>query len=451
MFRVVIKNTVLLSVLLGSLSSMAGVVNPITVTLQAGATTTLSQADTGTADYLVTLNSAVPSPIMLAVTGGLPRGVTQVTTGAEACGGVTTCASIFSLNPGGSCCLKLLMTGSNLPLGNNSITPLTQSTPIHTYSGQGDTLNVTVTSVRLATLTVTPSTLALSVTGLTTTTGNNSGTPRVFTIHNSGSEAAIGVTCPAITSQSIDSIVCEGCGIILSGDTCTVTITPTATPSAAVADTHPTPITLTILGDNTNTLTPTVNVLTYGSFYQAGFLFSIIETVNTSLSIGGTVAAEQDEALPNTTEYSLYGEPTTSAMYSGTNGLSNTQAMVAQYGAGIYSATVCTSYSGGEYLDWYLPAICQLGFGSVDLSFDCFSSTSADYVPNIQANLLKRNPTQSFNFVNYNLYWSSTASDLHDPSGAAWAQQFVVGGGNGAQAYGPVLSTLGVRCVRAII
>jgi hypothetical protein len=308
-------------------------------------------------------------------------------------------------------------------------------------------LNVTVSDAPQATLMVTPSTLALSVTGLTTTAGvNTSGTPRVFTIANTGPDTATGIVCPTPGSASIASIVCNGCDNLANGDTCAVTITPTATASAAVGNATPTPITLTIEGGNTNTLNPTVNVLTYGSFYQAGWLFSITETVNTSLSIGGTVAAETDNAVQTTTQYSLNGADTTFAMYSGTNGLANTDAMVMAYGAGTYSATVCTSSRGGGYQNWYLPAICQMGFGGRGNNFDC--GAPPVLIPNIQYNLLVTNPAQSFSFVDNGVYWSSTASQSIAPF-SAWSQQFAVGGGYGTQiVFNHVNNRFGVRCVR---
>ena len=447
MFRIILKNTALLGLLLVSLPSKA-VENPLTVTLQDGATTTLSQANTGVANYLVTLNPAVPGALQWRVTSGLPSGVTQVTTGT-ACGGVAACASTFNLSPGANCCLRLLMTGSNMTLGSNSIIPLVQSTPTPTYSGQGDTLSVTVTSAPTATLTVNPSALALSVTGLTPAAGGlvTTGSSRHFTIQNNGPETATGIVCPTSASPSITFITCAGCGAIVNGGTCTVTIAPSATASAAVGDATPTPITLTIQGNNTNTVSPTVNVLTYGSFYQAGWLFSIIETADTSLSIGGTVAAESDNAAPVSTQYSLAGANTTSAMYSGTDGFANTTAMVAQYGVGTYSATVCTTSAGGRYNNWYLPAICQMGFGGADLNFNCGASPGV--IPNMQYNLLVINPAQSFNFVSDYIYWSSTASEFVALN-RAYVQQFAVGGGSGVQGFALVSNNRGVRCVRNI-
>ena len=294
-------------------------------------------------------------------------------------------------------------------------------------------------------LVATPSNLALSVTGLTTTTGNNSGTPRVITITNTGSGPALNVTFDPPSSASIASVLPTNCGTIAAGDTCALTVTPTATPSAAVADTNPTPIIVNISGDNTNTVSPSISVLTYGSFYQAGFLFSIIETANTSLSIGGTVAADTDNATQNSTLYSLNGADTTPTMYGGTDGAANTAAMVTQYGAGNYSATTCTTFSGGGYADWYQPSICQMGFGGSDGNFDC--GPSPGLIPNMQYNLLVMNPSQNFNFVNFGLYWSSTASESGAPNNS-WYQQLATGGGDGFQNSFNVYNTFGIRCVR---
>jgi len=410
---------------------------PLTAT-----TISVQNNNTATVQYQVTNQSTRSHTLVM---NGI-TGVTQVTSGAG------VCANPFTLSGHSSCTLSLQIDGSQITAGNtDGPVVCEQGNQLQCYRpNSADTLNVDVTNApNTTTLSVTPSTLTLSVTGLTTTTGNNSGAPRVFTIQNTGSETAMGVACPTSLSESIMSITCTGCGTILSGGMCTVTITPSATPSAAVADTSATPITLTIQGTNTNTLTPTVNVLTYGSFYQAGYLFSIIETANTSVSIGGTVAAETDAAAQSPgVEYSLNGANTTTAMYSGTYGAANTTAMLTVYGnTGTYSARVCTTYSGGGYGDWYLPAICQMGFGGSDINFDCGASPGA--IRNMQYNLLVTNPAQNFNFVNGSLYWSSTASESVAPSGGRF-QQFAVGGGDGFQSINPVFNQFGVRCVRTI-
>ena len=322
-----------------------------------------------------------------------------------------------------------------------------------TYQLNSVTANhtVSVTFVSTATtITATPL-LALSVTGLTTTTGNNSGTARFIKITNTGANVASNVNytvSPALPSGS--SISPASCGSIAVGATCTLTVTPGATPSAPVGNNSPTPVTVNITGDNTNSPTSSVSILTYGSFYQAGWLFSIIETANTSAKIGGTVAGESDVAGQSTTQYSSGAANTTTSMYSGTNGSANTAAMKAQYGSGTnYSAGLCISpnYTAGGYTDWYLPAICQMGYNASDTNFNCTNSGSANYIPNIQVNLLQKYPTRLFNFTNNGYYWSSTASQS-GASSNAWSQEYILGGGAGLGGSDPVNFIHGVRCAR---
>jgi len=411
---------------------------PLTAT-----TISVQNNDTATVQYQVTNQSTRRHTLVM---NGI-TGVTQITSG------VGVCANPFTLSGHSSCTLRLQIDGSQITAGNtDGPVVCEQGNQLQCYRpNSADTLNVDVTHAPNTTaLSVSPSSLTLSVTGFTTTTGNNSGRSRVFTIYNTGPETAMGVACPTSLSGSIASITCSGCGTILSGGMCSVTITPSAIPSAAVADTSATPITLTIQGTNTNTLSPTVNVLTYGSFYQAGWLFSIIETATVSLSIGGTVAAETDAAgqSPDGVQYSQSGVDTTSEMNSGTDGEANTAAMLRLYGdTGTYSARVCTTYSGGGYGDWYLPAICQMGFGGVDINFACGASPGA--IQNMQYNLLVTNPAQNFNFINNGIYWSSTASELLAPSYAS-QQQFAFGVGVSNQLVDVVNASSGVRCVRAI-
>ena len=352
---------------------------------------------------------------------------------------------------GSSCTLTLTVNGRDLGGDVTTGPELCEAgSTLQCYTPQNP-LDIRLTSALDANLTITPATLALSVPGLTPATGGlvTTGTARVFTVHNTGPGTAMGITCPPLASPSISSIQCTGCASIQNGGTCTITVTPSSTASASVGNSTPQPVILSIQGTNTNQLNPTVNVLTYGSFYQAGWLFSIIETANTLQSIGGTVAAESDNVAPSPgTEYSAGGANTNFHMYSGTDGVSNTSEMVREYGSSSnYSAGYCHNYNGGSYIDWYLPAICQMGFGGTDTNFDC--GVTPGSIPNMQYNLLVTNTTQSFNFVNNGIYWSSTASEDNAP-GHAWFQQFAVGGGDGFQSYYAVYLAFGVRCVRAI-
>ena len=204
--------------------------------------------------------------------------------------------------------------------------PAGQTCAVTGGSGTVGSANVTTVAVNCVsndtTLTESVATLGLSVNdpGLNVAL---TGAPRVITIYNSGTTTANNVACPTSGSASITSIVCTGCGTILAGQRCQVTITPSGTASAAAYETNPTPITLSISGTNTNTLTPTINILTYGSVYQGGFVYEINDTTPNTGSIGGTVASLVDQAEP----YINSGPQTTSIIWS-SNGVGSAQADV---------------------------------------------------------------------------------------------------------------------------
>ena len=185
--------------------------------------------------------------------------------------------------------------------------------------------NGTVTDTAEVTLTSSlPSsnTLALSVKD----TGTNAaltGNPRQITITNSSTTTtahnvtfSAQNTAPASPTIASNATPNTACGDIAPLGTCVLTITPTgATPSATAYDLTPTPIILTIAGDNTNTLTPTANILTYGSFYEGGYVYSIDDTYADyaeGVSIGGKVATLIDQAEP----YIGSGPQATSTIWS---------------------------------------------------------------------------------------------------------------------------------------
>ena len=152
------------------------------------------------------------------------------------------------------------------------------------------------------------------------------GNPRVITIDNSGKVTANNGACPTSGSASITSIVCTGCGTILAGQSCQVTITPSNTPSATPGDTSPTPITLSISGTNTNPLTLTINVLTYGSVYQGGYIYAVDDTTLDTGSIGGSVVTLTNQAPlnPNGVVWSSNGLNNTSVSYDSIPGIAQT-------------------------------------------------------------------------------------------------------------------------------
>ena len=279
--------TILLSPLIFSLSALlhAGIpvwrftpLTPTSIFLPANSTATIQ--------YQVTNESRKShSLVMTPITG-----ITQETTGAGICSNPFRLAS-----RGSSCTLSLQVNGHQL-------THAIKDGPIVCEQG-GSTLECYkpspshVLKINDA-LTASVSTLGLSVND----TGLNAaltGRPRLITITNSGSFSATNVTysaSPALPSGT--TISPASCGTIVSSGTCVLTITPGSTASANAGDTSPTPITLSISGRNTNTLTPTVNILTYGSVYQGGYIYAVDDTTPDTGSIGGTVVTQTDQADP---------------------------------------------------------------------------------------------------------------------------------------------------------
>jgi hypothetical protein len=230
-----------------------------------------------------------------------------------------------------------------------------------------------------------------------------------------------------------------------SGSSCVLTITPGATPSAAAGAT-PNPSTITVQGANTNTLTADISVLTYGSIYQQGYIYSIDDTTPITESMGGKVAALAD----NSTGIQWYnGSDTITGASSLDDGASNTSTIVSAQGAGSYAASLCANYTidsagntpcttGTCYTNWYLPAICEMG-PEQDGS-GCVSGT-----PNMVNNLVDLSVGS---FSSSSNYWSSTEwSGI--PADFVWSEFFGTGSNNN-QAVETKADLLNVRCARVL-
>lgn len=209
--------------------------------------------------------------------------------------------------------------------------PSGQTCTVMNGSGTVGSANVTSVSVTCVsndtTLTASVSTLGLSIND----TGLNAaltGTPRLITITNSGSNSATNVTySPSPALPSGTTISPSSCGTIAASGTCVLTITPGSTASATAGNTSPTPITLSIYGTNTNTLTPTVNILTYGSVYQGGYIYAVDDTTPNTGSIGGAVVTQSDQAptrYPTGVVWSSNGSSSTSVSDDSIPGIAET-------------------------------------------------------------------------------------------------------------------------------
>ncbi|MDP1604911.1 MAG: DUF1566 domain-containing protein [Legionella sp.] len=429
---------------------------------------------TATVQYLVTNQSAKSHRlVMTPITG-----ITQTTTGAGICSNPFTLPS-----KGSSCTLSLQVQGSQL---THSITdgPIVceQGSTLQCYKpNPSDVLNITV-GANDTTLSASVSTLGLSVNDM----GLNAaltGTPRRITITNTGGSPATNVTyLPSPALPSGTTISPGSCGTIPASGSCVLTITPGNTPSAASGDTNPTPITLTISGSNTNTLTPAINILTYGSVYQGGYIYAVDDTTPDTGSIGGKVAALTDQsagviwssdgnssvsyvAILAIDELStpLSPSPTLPSYPPGTpayvacdgksDGACNSSNIVSYYnfnraagGAAPtpldqYAAGLCKATISGES-DWYLPAICEEGYDDSGSGTGCGTQAS----PTIQ-NMLSNLFDAGVGAISGE-YWSSTEWS-GDPTQYAWSQTFDLG--NIPQnTFDKTYNTIRVRCSRVL-
>ena len=221
------------------------------------------------------------------------------------------------------------------------------------------------------------------------------------------------------------------------------------------------PVTLNISGSNTNTLSPTVQVLTYGSAYQGGYVFAIDDATPNTGSVGGKVVA-RDESVPVIwSSNGVSGNPADVAYNvvpgvdelspvacNGANdGACNTQAITTFYSSvnsAFYAAGVCSASTVSGYSDWYLPAVCELNDQAV--------AGCGVNMDNVQRNLVDHpniNVAAQISSLPNVVYWSSTGFSGGPAGQRAWVHYFARGGG--AVSYDENKNfALAFRCVRAL-
>lgn len=106
---------------------------------------------------------------------------------------------------------------------------------------------------------------------------------------------------------------------------------------------------------------------------------------------------------------------------------------ITYYAAGLCKQTIST------YSDWYLPAICEMGYGS-----SACGTLGAPTLQNIQSSLIDSSGLSA----PAGYYWSS-AEVSASPQTVAWGQLFASGGGSIQDVVTKSLQ-LGVRCSRAL-
>jgi hypothetical protein len=273
-----------------------------------------------------------------------------------------------------------------------------------------------------------------------------SGSSRVIIVSNTGQVAASALSIlanPAFPSGTTSASTCSS--TLPAGSSCTITITPgpTASASASVGSAA-VPGTLTISGSNTNSVDTNIYVLTYGSIYQSGYIFSIDDSTASTNNIGGKVLALSDQSLSDqwsVTPDDILGisEIDTTPCAGASDGACNTSQIVSYYSTpySSYAAGLCKSTING-YGDWFLPSICELNKAPQYTPRICNQATQ-----DIQSNLVDTNivPLNGY-------YWSSTEYSSN-PQNIAWTNYFASGGVSV-----PLLTNktflLSVRCTRSL-
>lgn len=347
--------------------------------------------------------------------------------------------------------------------------------------------------VRVSPLNASVKALALSVNNPAVTA--LTGTPRKITL-SSGEGVVSNVTfkiIPDLPAGATVSPANGACGNLTPNDSCTITITPGATPTGNTILPDGTPVgdprMLTVFDRyGVGLLEIPIDILDYNSVYQSGYVFSVDDTTPDTESVGGKVAALENQAqifpagiiwasngktncpkkgaepYKDCTAYDFISgidELSThppDACNGNTDGACNTQQIVSfiqnKYGDKTGSIDINTLYAAGlcratigEYSDWYLPAICELGYYQPTPNtpnIDSYCGTLANpliqnMASNLSADVLKNMQGP---------FWSSTEFSCKQDNtcGNAWSDYFT----SDTQTHDGKENTLGVRCVRVM-
>lgn len=377
---------------------------------------------------------------------------------------------------------------------NYQVTILTQPAgqTCSVAQGSGTMGGADVSQVRLTclanttTLTTSLADVRLSVTGLTEygVTGTpNSGLARILTITNTGGFPAtnLAVTSPNWPTGTSSVTTCGN--TLAAGDSCTMTITPGNTATSNGTNpcsngTAPIPGLIQITANNAHSLSVPAVVLNYGCIYQGGYVYAFDDTTPNTQNVGGKIIATTNQAVPyphgaiwsSNGNSGNSGDVAYDAIYSisetstlslphpnngqvagqtacdgAIDGLCNTKNIYTYYqynatGAPVnfpfYAAGLCKQVING-YTDWYLPSICEMGYGSPRCG-----SASSPTLQNMQSNLVDLNNLRLL----AGFYWTST-QQAANPQTGAWYHYFD-SDNNSLQDSTNKGNQMGVRCTR---
>ncbi len=341
-------------------------------------------------------------------------------------------------------------------------------------------------SISPAPLSISPAIMALAVNGRSRIIilTNNSASPVIIT--QTPTTADFSPSLP--TGTTLAPLTCiTNTVLAANGGFCALILTPGATASSnnasALCTTGVAPVP-SVLAVNTDTGFVTVDafVLGNGCIYQAGNLFALNDTTPITSSVGGTVVYPSDQATSIgwggvATFDSIWGVDDTSSIVTPSpnassadpaiytvgqlncdainDGVCATNNIFAFYGPNGDVASFCKSGIAG-YLDWYVPAICELGpFGSTGLNTGNYpslpGSQSCLSSDNIQDNLMGIANFSSTISMSGSGYFSSMENSS-DPLHNIWGQDFsTVGGDKQAGAVGDKFDPANIlRCTRRL-
>jgi hypothetical protein len=281
-----------------------------------------------------------------------------------------------------------------------------------------------------------------------------SGTTRLITVTNQGPDTTVALQARA-TGLPAGSALRSACPAALQrGESCLLLVTPGDAPSSSPGDLAPVPAQLTVGGANTNALNVAVSVLTHGNVHQGGYVFALDDRTPITGGVGGKVLAPLDTnaALwsPSLTAIAGISEDSTAGPDScdgAVDGRCNTRRILAHYTAGPrdFAAALCADSRQGGFDDWYLPALCEMGYNPEGAVNGVCGTQAAPRLPdNATSRLFDQGPIGDFRLF----YWSSSQSSLA-PANEAHVALF--GLGRPTTALNKQAGTLPSRCARAII
>jgi len=317
----------------------------------------------------------------------------------------------------------------------------------------------------------------------------------------------LSITYPTWPAGTTASSTCGATLAAGATCTITVTPGANATSGCNTSHNAPTPGVITVNATNVAAaVTTNVMVLGYSCQYQGGYVYAFDDTTPNTGSVGGKVATISSQAgviwssngtggasdnvssdiIPLISEIgssptyadaqstfnSTYANdatfpfPASSAFSScsgATNGQCNSNNILALYdtyktGYGVGSSpytlaagpTTRTYYAAGlckqtiaGYSDWYLPAICEMGYEKNSLTGTGCGNSGAPTLQNIQKSLIDTSGLSGLSGI----YWSSTEQSFN-PGVVAWFEVFASSGSG--QGTSNKNNPLKVRCSRAL-